>query len=568
MTARLGLLLALALHALLAGGYLVSTPVWEAPDESGHFAYTRHVLRHGEWPLIPGTAEANGEPAWREASMAHHPPLYYVLLGATQLALGARDLHPVARLRPPEERSGLSYVHGYDEAGPVSAEVLVFRLLRGWSVLLGLASVGLTFALGRRAFPSRHGVAVGGACLLATLPAWSAASGVLDNGNLAVPLGLGALVLFVDALRSERGLGWRAAFAGTLLGLALLTKMTAIALVPVALLAAVLVVRRAEPRGRALVALGIGGGITCLVIAPFLARNLAWYGELLATSAHHAAYAENAWPEGYAGEALRALPARLVRSTVFWAGWGGVDPPTGLVPGALVVLGLALVGWLRSGRVLAERPGALLLLVVTSALVLATVVRFNLVFNQPQWRYLFAAAGPAALLVAAGLAGLHRRALQVVVPACGVAAVCVLLLHVRPTLALAEPTDRYFASLVLDTSFADAPSEGMGLEVHAPDDGVTLAAPPRFAWTFAANRPVRPVSLHVTAVEQTYLAALHEDGALRLEGTEWAIPPDLWARLPVGVELRWRVRELPDRSAGEATRDMAASGAGSFVRAP
>ena len=115
------LYLALAVHLVLASGYARLVPAFEGPDEVDHYLYTRQLLETGELPVIRGSAELNGLPAWREETMGHHPPVYYLVLAATQVLMGAPDvaasLQFRKQLQPPPEPGPLRFVHGHDGVG-------------------------------------------------------------------------------------------------------------------------------------------------------------------------------------------------------------------------------------------------------------------------------------------------------------------------------------------------------------------------------------------------------------------------------------------------------------------
>src|SRR5690606_4523346 len=131
---------------------------------------------------------------------------------------------------PPDRRRSWKFGHGFDERWPWSDEVVLLKLLRGLSVLLGAVTIVLVHRLGRVSFPRRPAVADLGALLLATLPAWSYAHGVLDNGNLAATLAHVVLLLCATSLaRGRLPLGLAVAL-GTSWAAALLAKLTALGL--------------------------------------------------------------------------------------------------------------------------------------------------------------------------------------------------------------------------------------------------------------------------------------------------------------------------------------------------
>ena len=579
---RPALWLALVAHVVLASLYLVHTPAFEAPDERGHFNYTRHLLRHGSFPTIMKSGELTGREPWHEAAMAHHPPLYYALLAGTQLALGAPDVHGFAK--PAWEGAGpptdlvLRAKHGYDEVAPVSSEVVVFRLLRGWSVVFGLASLVLVHAIGRALFRARPAIADTAVVLLACLPQWSFVHGVLDNGNLAIPLGLGVVLLLARALERARLPLATGAGVGLLIGLALLTKLTAIFLVPLA--GAVWLLGLARWRGMRRETLMSGVSVlvvAALVSGAFFARNVSLYGEPLALEAHAVAYANSAlepaiermFPGRSTWDYLfdpRLFPRRIFRSSIASFGWGTLDGPEPVYWIAAAVLALGALG---AWRVVKERPAAAALLALCALLVLAGVVRYNLTFYQAQGRYLFPGAGAVALLVAAGLVaigerfGLRRAAglgLAVILLASSLA---IELTVVRPAFAF-DPSAAgpYHASFVADLA-TETDDPDPVLRPTAPADGALLDAAPLLEW----SEPVDgPLSVHIWADSGHFPVATFEMRGVAAEAQSWQLWDVVWEALPIGEPIRWKVRRVPDRSRGEGVGDTAEGAAASFVR--
>ena len=68
MTERRWLALILGIYLLLAFGYSLLMPIWEAPDERAHYGYALQLAREG----VPPTFERNYE--------AFQPPSYYWLV--------------------------------------------------------------------------------------------------------------------------------------------------------------------------------------------------------------------------------------------------------------------------------------------------------------------------------------------------------------------------------------------------------------------------------------------------------------------------------------------------------
>ncbi len=374
---RLFLLAALLLHLAFAGASALYTPAFEGPDENDHVYYAYQLHRTGQLPLITGTAAELGRPAYDEATLGHHPPLYYALAG---LLLG--DTLPSWRVNPefseapaahddadatdPTPTSTLHKLHGFDERAPVAPEIHRLWAMRGFSVLCGLISITLVWLLGRRLFPERPSIAGAAAVLLACTPQWVWVHGCVENGNLATTLSLGALLALTDAVCRHQ-LGWQRGLGiGLLVGLALLTKLTSVFLLPLCGLVWGLGLLAWPERRRTLVS----GLVALLVITAvagwFFWRNQQLYGDPLALAAHQQAFASNRL-ETVATATDRPLdevrfeyltedfPLRTAQSAVAGFGWQTVRAPIAEWL-ALLVVAAGLLGWLvRPHRLLRGR---------------------------------------------------------------------------------------------------------------------------------------------------------------------------------------------------------------------
>ena len=427
MSKHLVLGLAVVCHLVLAALYAVTLPAHEGPDENDHCYYAYYLRSSGDLPIILGSAARSGRQPWEEASVGHHPPLYYALLAMGMAMAG--DHAPAWRANPdwignhPDwrentEQDGTNdwayqhpgaaqhWDHGHDEVEPVSPEIAVLRWLRMSSVVFGAVSVVLTYVLGRLLFPNHCLVAGVAALVLACVPQWSMMHGCLDNGNLAAVGSHATLVAIVWALRRQ-SLGSREGILlGALCGLSVLTKLTAIYLVP--LVGGVFTAtwfawreRRSQVLRSALIALAVFGALCGWVFV----RNATLYGDLLALDAHRAAFASNTLPDDMRWEYLLGeFPVRAFRSAIGEFGWSVLPAPGWVVAAFGVPLAL---GWLLSllrGVTLWRSAGPSLLAVVAAiALASAGFLRFNMTFFQPQGRYLFPIYGPLVMLAAAGI---------------------------------------------------------------------------------------------------------------------------------------------------------------------
>lgn len=227
------LLLAAIVMALLRGLYWVAiTPVWGPIDEAHHFAYVETVLATGRPPIIGRdlvsapvldlmkssptgrlttvpTAASPTDPRWgvsRQQYEGHQPPLYYYLVA------------PV-----------LGVARGFGLIPAIYA-------VRVATLLIALAAVPLTFALGRLLFPDRPRVAAFGCLTLALAQGFNANLAAVTNDALVVTAGA---ALLVAAARSWRR-GWTlhsALATGVLAGIAALTKGSTVTAAAVVVLA-------------------------------------------------------------------------------------------------------------------------------------------------------------------------------------------------------------------------------------------------------------------------------------------------------------------------------------------
>lgn len=220
------LLLALILlvYLLLATLYAVNVPAWQAPDEPAHFNYIHELATTGQMPVLrmgdydeATIRELTSQRFPPELSIAplryeaHQPPLYY-LLGAAVFRLTGGALLPL-------------------------------RLL---SVVLGGLFILLIYAMVRLILPGQPALALGAAAFTAFLPMHVAQAASINNDALAEVL-LAAILLLTMRTVKLALLGprspnaWDALAIGLLLGLALISKVSAYVVIPVALAAPVIV---------------------------------------------------------------------------------------------------------------------------------------------------------------------------------------------------------------------------------------------------------------------------------------------------------------------------------------
>jgi hypothetical protein len=262
----------LVLYVVLSLAYSAINPLFESPDELLHYQFIRYLTAQHALPVQ--SADAPTE--------FHQPPLYYAL-GAVVSAPLPDDGY-VPRLnafwrfdgQPPLEDNKNLYLHTPAESFPYRGTALNVHVLRGFSVLLGLLTLLIIYQLARAVFANRPGLILGALAITAFNPQFLFSTSSLNNDVLVTLLG--AAIIWWSVRTVQRGLTWRSVIVGGLLcGAALLTKLSAGALVGVVVLAVWLAPRSRVSRVPVLLTIG---GITVLLTAWWFVRNTQLYGEL------------------------------------------------------------------------------------------------------------------------------------------------------------------------------------------------------------------------------------------------------------------------------------------------
>ena len=450
---RAPLLLLLAAHLALATLFSLIVPLGEAPDEADHYAYVVFIGTQGSLPVGPAVTQGK------------HPPLYHGL-GALLTAWTGLDFDFLRANPDAQHGPGAIYpnhfIHTRLEDFPWRGGALAMHLLRLFSVILSTVTVWGVFALAHTLQPARPGLALAAAAFAGCLPGFLFSSGAVSNDNLAATLGTLILLL---ALRIYRR-GWtprRGLTLGVLLGLGLLSKVSVLALWPVAALAVFAAAPTASPppawRSR-IGARALSLTPAVLLAAPWLARNWALYHDLLG------------WPLVRATVDVRQGPVDLSVLTwlarglfkTFWGKFGAagqIEYPAWLYA-TLLLLSLAALGGLLL-KAASLRRGAVLLLALSVGLSLFTLVQYTgLALGTDQARLLWPVIGPLAIGLVAGLDALGRRSgsgsrawLALAPAAAFVLALLALFAWLRPAYARPAPAPTLAAVNAAPILFGD-----------------------------------------------------------------------------------------------------------------
>ena len=391
----------LAGYLVLGAAYVFAAPIFEKPDEVWHFAYIKSLVDGRGFPTPP-VVMADDSPA-QEVSQ---PPLYYVAAAAV-VRLAAPDTsdwpalirrNPVFPYIAEETQNDNKNVLLHDEPGisfdKTARAVYLARLI---ALAFGALSVAVTHQLGRETFPTRPGIALIAAAFVAFLPQFAFISTAISNDSAAVATC--GLALWATARVMRRGpTPRRAVGLGLALALAALSKASAVALIPLSILAIIGSRRRERIE---LIAMTL---MTILIIAgPWFARSLIVFGDVLGTSPH----LSTPWarPEPLAlTDVPRELPGALIS---FWLayGWGNILAPDGVYA---VLNALGFAGLIGAGLGLVSRQNAetqrpiMLVLWAWLAIIVVSLLRWVQLIVAPLGRLAFPALPAIAVLMAVG----------------------------------------------------------------------------------------------------------------------------------------------------------------------
>jgi 4-amino-4-deoxy-L-arabinose transferase-like glycosyltransferase len=379
----------LAASFVLFATWSLVVPINEAPDELAHWQYARYLRDHWRLPqYAPGFEEANS------------PPLAYALFAPLATDSSSSDVLLARRpdgtwwsMAPPRTflNTDQDFLHFWRQrlARLVACAISVVTVLFVWraGVVAGGPAVGLLAAL-----------------FVALLPMFAFRAGHVSNDAL---LGCFAAIATWGMVRHVREpFTWRVALlSSAAVGLAYMSKISAIALVPPFALALLAAEPAATWRVRAwrLSALALAGAI----VGPWSIRNVVLYGDPFASDAMRTAVAHIITDRPlFSRFFIDEFPRGLTKSFIGIFGWGRLEmPPWTYRPYVLLfMVGIALAGLATYRRRLDWRLAAVL--GATGLAALAVVVRINLQFTQLQGRYLMPAVPAFAVLLGLGFQSL------------------------------------------------------------------------------------------------------------------------------------------------------------------
>jgi 4-amino-4-deoxy-L-arabinose transferase-like glycosyltransferase len=336
---RWALILIVAIYSTLGALHTVLVPLFEAPDEIWHFAFIEVMAREGVLPVQP----TEGKDAWLRES--GQPPLYHILCALLVAPFDTSDFpgfvrfnaaHPAVNAGSESDASNV-FIHTPYEAYPYRGSVWVVHLLRLCGILWGAGTIVGVYWVAQEIAPGHPVLALTAAAITAFNPHFIFISSVINNDIAAACLCTVVLGLCIRLTRTRPRYG-TVVVLGLSLGLALLSKVSALALLPLVALALSLAWWR-DRNWRALIV----RGAMILVLAGAVAgwwyvRNWVLYGDPLGWGV---------WLQDIGitritlGELLRQFGHVF---TSFWSPADGLYPRT-VFWGLGLLLAGATVGW-------------------------------------------------------------------------------------------------------------------------------------------------------------------------------------------------------------------------------
>ncbi len=413
----------LALHLALGALYSIAVPPWEAHDEWAHYKFVEYVARHRALPP-PGERLTN-EYEFDEASQ---PPLYYIL-AALPVMLVDTDDGQTPQVNPYfNADTGVgginAAIHHPDQDGfPPRGTLLALYLARGVSLLISLLGLVATYKLGRLLAPGRPFIALIALAIVALSPQYLFISAVVTNDVLIAVLGCAAAWLGIKVALEGLRTGPALALAAVI-GLALVTKLSAVALLPFVFAAFLVGTIRALRRGAsrrvtwATIGMAVAGGAALAGL--WVWRNFRLTGLVLPRDPWVLLRLSQRWIE-HSDEVApirwsMAPGALLYGFRTFWAsfGWGNLEayPWVYWLFAALCLVGLLglIIWWIdRRARQDHKITAGLLLLLIGFVFLMAAYHDFDQGSMLIRGRYILPALAAVAVLIAAGWDALLGR---------------------------------------------------------------------------------------------------------------------------------------------------------------
>lgn len=177
------IILILISHLILSLVYTFSIPIFEAYDESGHFAYAKYIAVNKHLPPMRSVGQPSVFNAVSDESA--QPPTYYLLAAIPLLFLDvSADLQPQITAGGPTK-----VVPDYQfDVFPYQSTALAIRIVRLLSIVLGTLAVFLTYLTAKNLYPANPKIALMATAIHAWWPQFISMNSTITN-DIGVALG-------------------------------------------------------------------------------------------------------------------------------------------------------------------------------------------------------------------------------------------------------------------------------------------------------------------------------------------------------------------------------------------
>lgn len=246
---RLGFLAILGLFVGIGLWYSLATPPFETPDEIYHYAFVRHLAAGNGLPVQNPAVEE----AWsHEGSQA---PLYYWVAGWLTSGIDQRDFdqlnvpNPRANIGDPLFPGNKNFMLYNAAAHPLQGSTLALHIARWLSLALGCSTLWLIYQIARLAFSDYAQssqscpLALPPVLWVATIPQFTFISAACSNDSMVIATSTATVYWLARLLTkaAHKPIALREwLFLGVLIGLAALSKLQGLGLLPLVAVATLL----------------------------------------------------------------------------------------------------------------------------------------------------------------------------------------------------------------------------------------------------------------------------------------------------------------------------------------
>lgn len=423
MSSKLKILL--AVFVAVAIGYSLIIPLFEGPDEDDHFRYAKFIADQRALPVQlfePGGGIA-GHQGWQ-------PPLVYALAALVIAPIDTLDYeqhlwrnYAGTFVGDPSCCGRNIYYHTDAENFPYTRTTLAVHLARLISILFGAVTVAATYLIAATILESDHAtrntqstnyLALAAASAVAFNPSFLFASALVSNDAPLAAFSALVLLMWARLLNGRVALNAKTtALTGLILGFAILTKTTALGLVPLTMLVLLFAAWQARDLRLSITTNAILVAVIAVISGWWFARNWILYGDPLAA---RLVSVSALFPRS--GE---LTPPELFQISLPWMWqtfWGGPTPGdfSPIILSALAILTtIALIGFtIFVFRIPNYKLRiTILFLVAWLAVIFVAQLRFiTMTTGADQGRYLFPAIPVIALILVLGLDTLTQSTLR------------------------------------------------------------------------------------------------------------------------------------------------------------